>query len=175
MLKRSALPFLFVLSLAAAALAAGPAWSRNVRVFEVQLAKIEVPKGGGSVNLQLPQLRIYNAQGRRLLEVTGYNSAFSGTLTSLLKGHGQADPSRLLAPELDRVRTADGKPLGPLPQADFTVVKYWAQWCVPCHAQTRDLVKVFASHPAVRVNLLHVDADLQKLKPEIVYVPKKQG
>jgi thiol-disulfide isomerase/thioredoxin len=178
MARRSVLSsLLLALSLTGAAMAAmaagtpAPAWPENVKVFEVQLAKVEVPKGGGRINFQLPQLRIYDAQNRRVLNVTGYSSAFGAMLTSVLEGKGRAEASALLAPEIDRVRTADRKPLGPLPKADFTIVEYWADWCVPCHAQARDMVKVLTAHPAVRVNLLHVDADLNKVKPESVEVP----
>ncbi|HEX9943453.1 MAG TPA: thioredoxin domain-containing protein [Thermoanaerobaculia bacterium] len=169
--RPSVLLSLLVVLLAGAAMAAGPAWSKNVRLFEAQLGKVEVPKGGGSINFQLPQLRVYDAKGARVLDITGYSAAFSATLTSVLKGNGRADAARPLARELDRIRTAGGKPLAPLPKADFTIVEYWADWCVPCHAQARDMAMVLAALSDVEVNLLHVNADLNKIKPELVQVP----
>jgi thiol-disulfide isomerase/thioredoxin len=155
---------------AAAADSRSPGWPANVTVFELQVAKVEVPKGSNSVHFQLPQLRIYDAKGQRVLNLTGYGSSFSGMLTSVLEGKGQPQASLLLARELDRLRTVDRKPLGALPKADFTIVEYWADWCLPCHAQARDMAAVLTEYPKVRVNLLHVDADLNKLHPERVEV-----
>ena len=170
---RSALLSLLLLTaLTGAATAAPPSpqWPQNVAVFEAQVAKVEVPKGSGGINFQLPQLRIYDAKGQRVLNLTGYGSSFSRMLAGVLEGQGQPQSFALLASELDRLRTADHKPLARLPKADFTIVEYWAEWCLPCHAQARDMAAVLTEHPKVRVNLLHADADLNRLKPERVEV-----
>lgn len=167
------LSLLLLTALAAAATAAEsrtPVWPQNVTIFEAQVAKLEVPKGGGSINFQLPQLRIYDAKGQRVLNVTGYSGAFSAMLASVLEGKGQPQASAVVASELSRLGTADRKPLKPMPKADFTIVEYWADWCAPCHAQARDMARVLTEHPNVRVNLLHVDADLNRIKPERVEV-----
>jgi len=159
------------LSVAATAAPPTPEWPANVAVFEAQVAKVEVPKGSSSINFQLPQLRMYDAKGQRVLNVTGYSSAFAGILSGVLEGRGESQAFATLAAELGRVvRSADHKPLAPLPKADFTIVEYWAEWCAPCHAQARDMAAVLGGHPKTRVNLLHVDADLNRIKPERVEV-----
>jgi thiol-disulfide isomerase/thioredoxin len=168
------LSLLLVSTLTVAATAAGgqappsPGWPANVKVFEAQVAKVEVPRGSHSVNFQLPQLRMYDAKGQRVLNLTGYSGAFSRMLASVLEGQGEPQASAILASELDRVRTPDHKPLDRLPKADFTIVEYWADWCAPCHAQARDMATVLTEHPKIRVNLLHVDADLNRIRPERV-------
>jgi len=165
-------------ALTVAATAAGvqaPQWPANVTVFEAQVAKVEVPKGSQSINFQLPQLRMYDAKGQRVLNVTGYSGAFPRILASVLEGQGEPQAFARLAAELDRVRTSEHKPLGQLPKADFTIVEYWAEWCAPCHAQARDMAAVLGEHPKSRVNLLHVDADLNRIHPERVEVEVLDG
>lgn len=137
--------------------AAKPKWPGNVRVVDAQLNRTGPPaKEKGSRSL--PQLRAYDTQGRRLAELVGYNpETLRSTMASVLapKGPAAGDP---LSADLARVLGVDGKPLA-LPAADVTLVKYWADWCVPCHAQTADLVNILGARPGVRVNLVHVDVD----------------
>jgi thiol-disulfide isomerase/thioredoxin len=145
--------------------AAGTAWPGHVRVIEARVTKERlqelITKREG---FELPQLRVYDAQGRRLLDLTGYGpDSFTAKMTPLLKGQGRADASKLLAPDLDRVEQADGKPLGALPDAALTIVEMWADWCAPCHAQSGHLARILADHPGVRVNLIHLEADPQKM------------
>jgi thiol-disulfide isomerase/thioredoxin len=134
-----------------------PAWPANTQVVEARLAPPD-----GSFDLRLPQLRVYDAEGRQLLDLEGYSSDGGRAIARALEGKLEAKDAHPLAGELARVTASDGAGLAPLPAADFTIVKWWAEWCVPCHAQSRDLAKVLAAHPDVRANLVHVDADFSK-------------
>ena len=152
-----------------AAAPSGPAWPANTRVIESKLAKIAPPEGRAANDFPLPQLRVYDKQGRLVLERLGfYAPTFSSFLTRALSGDTPADASRLLAHELDLTLTPDGKPLAAtaLPEADYTLVDYWATWCLPCRAQDRELHKVLAARPGLRVNLLKVEADLSQKTPQ---------
>jgi thiol-disulfide isomerase/thioredoxin len=148
--------------------AAGPAkaaapqpapWPGNTRVIESQLS-VEAAKRASQISL--PQLRIYDGQGRRVSSRTGYSSDFTEDLQRIFKGESDPDASHPLSEDLATVVTADGKPIA-VGRADFTLVKYWADWCVPCHAQTADLKKLLAAYPKLTFNLVHVDADRGKL------------
>ena len=151
-----ALSFLPSLALAAAGPAGEPAsWPANTKVVEARLARM-------TSEISLPQLRAYDAQGRQVLSQEGYNRTFSTFFARVLEGGGLVNERSTLAAELPKVKAPDGKPLGPLPAADFTVVEYWATWCTPCHAQARDMASVLAAHPGVRVTLVRVDADITK-------------
>lgn len=158
----------WLLTLALLTGSAGPAkaaapppapWPGNTRVIESQLS-VEAAKASGPMTL--PQLRIYDAQGRRVSSRTGYSSDFTKDLQRIFKGKSDPDAAHPLSEELTTVVNADGKPIA-VGQADFTLVKYWADWCVPCHAQTAELKKLLAAHPKLTFNLVHVEADRGKL------------
>lgn len=147
----------------------GPAWPANTKVIEAKLAKIAPLEGRAANDFPLPQLRVYDKQGRQVLERLGYYApTFSSFLTRALSGGTAANPTRLLAHELDLVLAPDGKTMSTVPEADYTIVDYWASWCLPCRAQDRDLHKVLAAKPGVRVNLLKVEADLSQKTPQEV-------
>lgn len=146
---------------------ADPAWPAKVKVVQARIAKISIPEGHPDTDFPVPQLRVYDKQGRRVLERLGYYApTFSAFLTRALSGGSPADSSHLLAHELDLVVTPEGKPITSVPEADYTIVDYWASWCAPCRAQDRDLIKVLASKPDLRINLVRVEADLSQKKPE---------
>lgn len=147
----------------------GPEWPANTKVIQTKLAKLVPLEGRTLDDFPLPQLRVYDKQGRRVLERLGYYApTFASFLTRTLSGGSPADASRLLAHELDLVQGPDGKPLSALPEADYTIVDYWATWCLPCRAQDRDLLKVLGAKPDVRVNLVKVEADLSQKTPQEV-------
>jgi thiol-disulfide isomerase/thioredoxin len=142
-----------------------PAWPAHVQVVE---ARMLMPEMGEGFRFALPQFRAYDPQGRQLYSSEGYDlDDFKRQATRLLKGKGKPRAgAAALAADLAKVETPAGQPLPPLPPADLTLIEYWAEWCVPCHAQTRDLVQVLAKHPEVKVNLVYVDADFTKRFPK---------
>jgi len=158
----------------AAPSASEPAWPANTKVIEARIAKIVFPQREG--DFPLPQLRIYDRQGRQVNERLGYYApTFAAFVGRTLDGGSPAIEARALADELDRVVAPDGKPLAALPEADYTIVDYWATWCAPCRAQTRDLVTLLNARPKVRVNLLHVEADTSKMTPSEVQKMIEEG
>lgn len=172
---RRQLPWLWSLALLAVAVpavlaaaeGADPAWPAKVRVVKARVAKIAIPEGHADTEFPVPQLRVYDKDGRRVLERLGYYApTFSAFLTRALSGGSPADPTHLLAHELDLVVTPEGQSIPSVPEADYTIVDYWASWCAPCRAQDQDLIKVLASKPDLRINLVRVEADLSQKKPE---------
>jgi thiol-disulfide isomerase/thioredoxin len=160
----TALSLLTVLAIALPGEAADAAWPAHVKVVEARITQgyfQEIRKSG---RFEIPQLRIYDAKGNRLLSLSGYSERqLSSSLAPLLAGKGKPDASQPLARDLARAERADGKPLGDLPPADLTMVELWASWCAPCHAQASQLAKILREHPNVRVTILHVEADPEKM------------
>ncbi len=145
------------------------AWPANTQVIQTKIAKIAIPDGRPAGDFPLPQLRVYDKEGRRVLERLGfYAQTFPAFVNRALSGGTAANASRLLSHELDLVLTPDGKPfpVSALPAADYTLVDYWASWCLPCRAQDAELQKIFAAKPGLRINLVKVEADLSQKSPQ---------
>lgn len=128
-----------------------PEFSSNVQVIEARL----VPGTFKGVLIRLPQLRVYDSKGRLLVSETGYGPELGPAVAEIFAGRGTPDEARPLSMDL-KVLLQDGRPLEQVPGADFTAVEYWSTWCVPCHALARDLAELFARHPKLRFNLVHV-------------------
>lgn len=151
----------------APAATAQPEWPANTTLLQAKISKIAIPNELKPNEFPIPQLRVYDRQGRRVLERLGYYApTFSSFLTRALSGETAADPNRLLGHELDLVQAPDGKLISALPEADYTIVDYWASWCLPCRAQDRDLVKVLTAKSGLRINLLKVEADVSQKTPQ---------
>lgn len=156
------------------------AWPANVHLVEARLApkEFENPK----FRLELPQLRIYDGQGRLLYDKNGYEV---GQVAETLRRAKAAKPvpgkgENPLAAELKRFQSPEGRPLAALPGTDLRIVEWWAEWCAPCHAQAKELAEALAKTPQTKVALVHVDAnrpgfsgkkivlDDSKLTPEMI-------
>lgn len=150
-----------------AAKAEKPVWPANVRVVE---ARLSLDHFKGDSTFSLPQLRAYDRAGRQLYSTSGYDDEkFKPDFRALLasrKPQGKVDPKMPLSADLAKLESPTGGPFAAPPPADITLIKYWADWCVPCHAQTRDLVEVLKAHPGVEITLVHVDADITKQRPK---------
>lgn len=156
------------------------AWPANVAVIEAKLAPSEFEKP--DFQLELPQLRIYDARGRLLYDQTGYDAEhFAGLMRKALTGKLQPRAGgKPLESELQRFQAKDGQPLGPQPAQAVQIVEWWADWCVPCRSQARELSRILGESPETRVALFHVEAsrpgfsgkmiklDDSKLTPEML-------
>lgn len=111
----------------------------------------------------LPRFYAYDASGRQVLSQEGYeDKSFREALHKVLEAPEPTGAERRLSDEIADLVDAEGAPVAELPEADVTLVKLWADWCMPCHAQTKIMHAVLADYPEVRVNILEVEADPQK-------------
>ena len=141
-----------------------PAKSHFLEVKVENKALLEMVTG--EKKFSLPQLRVYNQKGFQVADFgSGEDDNFPETLTKVLESPPKEN-SKTLQSETSILVEKDGKPLKDLPDADFTIVEYWAGWCQPCRAQSAQIKKVIASQPGLSVNVLHAEADPMKL-PEL--------
>jgi hypothetical protein len=137
----------------------GPAWPSNVRVIEALRAPEFVrPKTVFGV----PQLRVYDARGHLLLNERGHRPEINLALREIFAGKRTPDESHTLSQDLILLIKPDGEPVATNSEASFTLVKFWAVWCRPCHRQSRDLAEIFADFKEIKFVLVHVDADRKR-------------
>jgi hypothetical protein len=138
------------------------------QVFEVRVsAAALVGEIVATSTFTLGGWRIYDRQGRQVGEIGGAGDEhFRESLNAVLQSPEPVGSQRTLDWELSRLEDRSGRPLVKLPEADLTMVKYWAKSCEPCRdqdqAQARTVQEVLASYKTLTVNILHVDADVPR-------------
>ncbi len=152
----------------------GPAG--KLQTFEARLsvpALVAQVKSGHS--LPLTSWRIYDRLGRQVGEI----GMSPETLNAVLQSRVPVGSTRTLAWELSQLVDVNDGPLGRLPDADFTIVKYWAESCKLCQVEDQRGAKVLQdavpSYKNLAINVLHVDADIQKRLAELGRSHKQNG
>jgi thiol-disulfide isomerase/thioredoxin len=141
------------------------------QVLEVRIAAMELRADLlNTGQFALPQFRIYDRQGRQISDFgSGYSpETFRDKFEAVLKSAAPTGSDKTLAWEIKRLEGQDGKRLEKVPEAEITVVVYWAEWCEPCHALDKQLKEILAAHKDLSVNVLHVEADPQKVFPNVL-------
>jgi hypothetical protein len=119
--------------------------------------------------------RIYDRQGRQVAELGGEDDDHFRHALNLVFESPSSVSDQTLGWELSRLEEQDGNPLKKMPEADFTIIKYWIKDCEPCLARGQRSVKVLddvlKSYQKRAVNILNVDIDIQQRVEEM----KKKG
>lgn len=114
---------------------------------------------------ELPQLRIYDRQGRQVADFGGGfdPDRFRGQLEKILRFPSPKGGKKSLQDEMQSIVEKDGKQPEKITNTDFTLVEYWAEWCKPCDLQAKYIHEVIEKHPDLAITVLHVEADPQKI------------
>ena len=155
---------LTVLVTSFAVLGAGFAGSKH-QTFEVRVTN-EVMVKEGKIGLSLG-CRIYDRLGRQVADLgDGGDDNFRKGLITVLRSPTPVGSEKTLAWELGRLEELDGSSLRKMPEADFTIVKYWVESCEDCQTRDRRTTRVIHSvldaYKNLSFNFLHVDADVVK-------------
>lgn len=137
--------------------------SHEIRELKVEdAALLKLIKGNV---FELPQLRIYDRQGRQVADFGGGfdPDRFRGQLEKVLRSPSPKEGKKSLQDELQSIVDKNGKPAEKPANADFTLVEYWAEWCEPCGLQAKYMHEVIEKHPDLAITVLHVEADPQKI------------
>lgn len=161
---------------ACAVYAAQPAVAEpTVVVVEQTLTAERFVKLAGENQINLPHLWAYDRNGRLLHDFgPGFDPAALERGMKLVSERGIAEasaPERLLA-DLEGVVDEKCQATEVLPAADLVLVQYWAEWCVPCHAQLAALRELLGATRG-RVVIVHVDIGAP-LTPETCF-GKQEG
>jgi len=167
------LGFLVQQSLGGRAADAGPAAPVSAApsapaTFELQVADAVMREHWDKEELEyfsLPELLAYSGQGEPLLRQDGYDDEnpqlLQATLSALLAAPEPiSGPPSLQALARELVH-ADGRAFdaAQVEAFDLVLVEYWAEWCVPCKLQMKELEAFRDSHPERRIALLEVERD----------------
>ena len=138
--------------------------SANHHFLEVQLKKQVVLDLANGKEFSLPQFRIYDRHGKQVADFgEGYDDDFREQVEAIMKNPKATGSAMTLKEEIGRVADRKGNAVKEVPEAEFTFVEYWASWCEACHMEEKDLKELLANHKNVAVNVLHVEADLEKI------------
>ena len=138
------------------------------RVFDVRLS-IGALVSEAAVHHGFPigTWYIYDKQGWEMGEITYENDRrFNDSLSAILQSPNSLGTTRALIVELSRFVDKQDHPLGQLPAADFTIIKYWDESCKDCmpfhNNGARALEKFLAGHKEWAVNIFYVDVNVEK-------------
>jgi thiol-disulfide isomerase/thioredoxin len=131
----------------------------EAKVKDDELLKMVIGKP-----FSLPQLRVYDRQGRQVGDFAGFEpETFKEAVAKILQSPTPIPGKPELSRELKIIVDGENKRLKELPSGDFTFVEYWADWCEPCHEQFKLLHEALDRRANVAINVLHVRADATKL------------
>ncbi len=155
---------LFILALTAAGSAAassdlGPA---NANIFQLRLAAHAVAqKAQGHGGITLPELRVFDTQGREIFRAKGFKSDTLDRLEAATTHPRPLAKGSTLVKATADVSTRAGGPFDAahLPVADFTLITYYADWCLPCSDQVAALDSWIAQHQNWKVVWLRIESD----------------
>ena len=117
----------------------------------------------------LPTLRAYNRKGEEVLSVMGFErEGFADTLDAAAHLGRPSTPAFSLSGELAPARDARGRAADAddLLAANLTIVEYWSEWCVPCHAQAAAVAEYVAARADLDVSWIKIEADLAAFHEE---------
>ncbi|HEV2987666.1 MAG TPA: hypothetical protein VG759_04445 [Candidatus Angelobacter sp.] len=145
------------------------------QTFKLRLSTDAIVSDGTKKHGFSGSWRIYDRQGRLVAEISGGDDNFRASLDFVLKSPSPLGVEKTLDWELGRLEEQDGGTLKKLPEADFTMVKYFDKACDYCKAadeRSYEVVEsVLKSHPDRAVNILHVEIDIKQRVEEL----KKKG
>ena len=140
----------------------------QAKVFDVRLSiGALVSEAAAHHGFPIGTWYIYDREGWEMGEIPYENDRrFNDSLKAILQAPNTLGTTRAVVGELSRFVDKQDHPLGQLPAADFTIIKYWddsCKDCMPSHNNgAKALQKFLAGHPEWAVNIFYVDVNVEK-------------
>ncbi len=136
-----------------------PAWipDQLKNGFEAMGSTGEVRLGGSPT---VPWLTIYNKDLTPIYHAVGFNSRSDALWQLVLE---QNKPTKF-APKLYEIEPYTGVKATDLPEADFTFVEYFADWCSNCKLVQGAMSAFIATHPNLNITHVQIEADTAKMQ-----------
>lgn len=112
----------------------------------------------------LPQFYVYDKSGHEILGHTGDAKDLNKLLDHVFASFGSTLKGQTIAARFDPL-VPDGTQRAPRPKltGKFTVLEYWAPWCVYCFTERDQLLAYFRTHSDVAVNWITVNSDISRV------------
>lgn len=134
-------------------------WTKAAEIRANELVR------AGKLKYSLPELRIYDARHQLIFRSYGTDAGKVAAMvsTAISADHPTAGPS--FADTFGELETSDHRPaIDALGQRKLvTIVDYWAEWCIPCKAQEKELLAWAATQSADEVQIVHAETDITRL------------
>jgi len=129
-----------------------------------ELSAEELVKAGKR-KYSLPELRIYDGRHQLIFRNFGTDAGKVAAIVTaaIATDHPIEGPS--FSETFGELETADHHPaVNALSQRNLvTIVDYWAEWCIPCKAQEKEILAWAATQSADEVQIVHAETDITKI------------
>lgn len=143
-------------------------WTRSAAERTQKLADEALKKSPlGGLRYALPELRIYDRRQKLIFHTNGAPTDTAATLDRVI-----SDDRPVAGPTFQEtladLETHERKPAADVvtPGQRVIIFDYWAEWCIPCKALEKDLIAWARKQPRDSIQIVRVEADLQKLERE---------
>lgn len=119
----------------------------------------KVPLSSLNTNINIPWLTIYSSDKNPVYHHVGYSSNALDIWNEVKSGVSYPGPW----PSLETVSRYSDLDLTNVPDADMIFVKYSADWCAPCKAQSADLYAFKNQNPNLSIAHVEIIADTRNL------------
>lgn len=112
----------------------------------------------------LPQFYVFDKGGHEILAQTGESKNLDKLLNQAFATRGTKLNGSTITARFEKL-VPDGKQRGPNPRliGKFTVLEYWASWCVYCFTERDQLLTYFRRHSNVVINWVTVNSDISRV------------
>ena len=119
----------------------------------------------GKLKYSLPELRIYDARHQLIFRNNGTDAGKVGAIVSAAIKAGKPAAGPSFTETFGELETTDHRPaIDALSQRSLvTIVDYWAEWCIPCKAQEKELLAWAATQSGDEVQIVHAEADITRI------------
>ncbi|MEO8670352.1 MAG: hypothetical protein ABI411_03490 [Tahibacter sp.] len=138
----------------------------NVQLVETVMRREALHRLNSTTGVRLPRIRVFAANGDKLLYVVGWAKDVPARLQRALQQQRPLPSGESLADLLAQIDDSAGQPLTveKLPPGDVVIVTAWAGWCLPCAPAISGLRDAMAADSARRYVWITVETDAYKQK-----------
>lgn len=120
-------------------------------------------KSSGNMSLSLPEFEAFKANGAGIYHEQSLPKNFKAQLAAAI--YSKSENGKLLKDSLNRLSTPTGAEFElDVKDYDFVFIEYWADWCVVCNQQMKQVKEFISEHKKSKILWLKVEKDPTKIE-----------